>query len=70
MFTIYTNVSITRRKSYFMVCDHDDIVVFKHRHFWPCIEYLDAEAIEEYTIRPAEHDEAVGAELLVHTRRP
>lgn len=54
--TIYTNVSITRRKSYFLVQDPNDEIQFRHRHFWPCVVWLDAEGIECYTIAPSEYD--------------
>lgn len=69
MWTIYTNVSITRRKSYFMVTDPDGIVCFRHRHFWPCVDFLAAEGQQEYLLRPAEHSEANGAFLIVQSRR-
>ena len=54
MYTIYCNVPITRRKSFYLVVNEHDVTVFKDRHFWPCIEYLRNEGVEAYEIRPSE----------------
>ena len=60
MWTIYTNVPITRRKTFHLVADPTGEVQFKHRHFWPCIEWLDAEGIEAYLIRCGYDPDAKG----------
>ena len=54
MYTIYTNVSITRRKSYHLIVDEAGETVFRDRHFWPCIEVLRGWGVQEYIIRPSE----------------
>ncbi len=63
--TIWTNVSITRRKSYFLVCDPEENVCFRHRHFWPCVQWLDVEGIECYSIAPSEYDGPEVSPLIV-----
>lgn len=54
--TIWTNVSITRRKSYHLVTSPDGETRYRDRHFWPCVEWLAAEGVDRYLIRPSEHD--------------
>lgn len=54
MYTIHTNVPITRRKSYFLITNEANEVVFRDRHFWPCIHFLDAIDETEYLMLPGE----------------
>lgn len=62
---LWTNVSITRRKSYFLVTDPSETTCFRHRHFWPCIQWLAAEDVECYTITPSEYDGPEVSPLIV-----
>lgn len=66
---IWTNVSITRRKSYFIVCDPQGETCFRHRHFWPCVQWLDAEGIECYTVAPSEFDGPEVSHLVIDVRK-
>lgn len=52
--TIWTNVPITRRKSFYLVESPAGEIVWRDRHFWPCVEWLARESIEVYQIRPSE----------------
>ena len=52
---IWTNVPITRRKSYYLVAAPDDTIVFRHRHLWPCVEFLHQSEVKCYQLRPSEH---------------
>jgi len=52
--SIRTNVPITRRKSYHIVVDPAGVTRWRDRHFWACVEWLDREEVQEYTIAPAE----------------
>lgn len=54
IWTIWTNVSITRRKTYHLVTDPDGRTVWRDRHFWPCVEWLERAGICCYLIRPSE----------------
>jgi hypothetical protein len=54
MYTIHTNVPITRRKSYFLITSKEGETVFRDRHFWPCIAFLDAMEEVEYILLPGE----------------
>ena len=65
--TIHTNVSITRRKSYFLVTDPKGEVRFRDRHFWPCVAWLDVEGIKSYIIVPSEADRSLITLLTVET---
>ena len=58
MHCIWTNVAITRRKSYFIVTDPEGRTVFRDRHFWPCVEWLFIEEIERYMVRASEQGHA------------
>lgn len=51
--TIWCNHEITRRKTFFLVCDTDEEVRFRHRFLWPCVEFLDAQGIKRYVLRPS-----------------
>jgi hypothetical protein len=53
-YVIWTNVSITRRKSFFMVADPSGEIIWRDRHFWPCADFLDNLGVEEYELRPSE----------------
>lgn len=48
------NTPITRRKSYHHVLNPKGEAVFRHMRIWPCIEFLDAEGVEVYEMRPTE----------------
>lgn len=65
MWTIWTNVSITRRKSYFIVCDPEEVTHFRHRHFWPCVHWLAVEGVTRYAIAPSETDETEVSHLVI-----
>lgn len=54
MWTIWTNVPITRRKSFYLIENPAGEVVFRNRHLWPCVEYLGACDIDVYQLRPSE----------------
>lgn len=69
MHIIWTNVPITRRKSYYLVTDPDENVLFRHRHFWPCIDFLDAEGVTQYEIAPSEHSGPEVSRIVVNSRR-
>lgn len=69
MWCIWTNVSITRRKSYFIVCDPEGVTRFRHRHFWPCIGFLEAEDIKCYEVRPSETTERGNVHIIVDRER-
>jgi hypothetical protein len=63
--TIHTNVSITRRKSYFLVTNPAGETVFRDRHFWPCVQWLDVEGVKSYIIIPSEADRSLITLLTV-----
>lgn len=52
--TIWMNVSITRRKSFYVVTGADGETAYRNRHFWPCVEYLESQGIREYQLRASE----------------
>ena len=64
---IHTNVSITRRKSYFLVTDPQGQTVFRDRHFWPCVQWLDVEGVKSYIVVPSEADRSLITLLTVET---
>lgn len=64
---IHTNVSITRRKSFFLVTDPSGEVRFRHRHFWPCVDFLAAEEVRSYNVLPSERDGSPVSLLTVET---
>lgn len=51
---VWANVSITRRKSFYVVTGADGETAYRNRHFWPCIEYLESQGIKAYEIRASE----------------
>lgn len=51
---ILTDVSITRRKKYHVVITPEGKNAFQSRELWDCVEYLDAKAVEAYSLRPSE----------------
>lgn len=48
--SIITDCQLTRRKRYHAVENPQGEPVFKSRLFWDCVEYLDAEGVEEYLV--------------------
>jgi hypothetical protein len=52
--TLWTGVHITRRKHYHLVTDPAGEIVFRHRLFWPCVEFLRDSEIKVFLVRPAE----------------
>lgn len=61
---VWTNVPITRRKSFYLVQAPNEEVVFRDRHFWPCVEYLRDNGIQAYEVRPSETRKADRVERL------
>ena len=52
--TIWANVPITRRKSFYVVTGAGGVVIYRNRHLWPCVQFLDELGVTEYEIRPSE----------------
>lgn len=52
--TIWANCPITRRKSYYLVTDPSDDVVFRNRHLWPCVEFLRSTDVKVYRVLPGD----------------
>lgn len=69
MWVIWTNSSITRRKSYFLVTCPEGVTRFRHRHFWPCVQWLDAEGVTRYHVLPSEIDQPDVSPLVIETER-
>ena len=67
-----TNASITRRKTYFFVESPEGEAVFLARHFWPCVEFLDASGITAYQVAPSEpqKDDQVASLAVTVEKRP
>lgn len=53
--TIWMNVQITRRKSFYVVTGVDGKTAYRNRHFWPCVEWLECQGIKRYQLRASEH---------------
>lgn len=51
---IWMNVSITRRKSFYVVTGADGKTAYRNRHFWPCVEYLECQGVRRYELRASE----------------
>lgn len=51
---LWTNCSLTRRKSFCRITNPQGEVMFGHRHFWPCVEWLDRESVLIYEVQPSE----------------
>lgn len=52
--TIWCNVPITRRKSFYVVTGADGKTAYRNRHFWPCIEWLESQGVKDYQLRASE----------------
>lgn len=51
---IWANVPITRRKSFYVITGAGGVVIYRNRHLWPCVQFLDLMGVKEYEIRPSE----------------
>lgn len=51
---LWLNVPITRRKSFHIVTNDRGEVVFRNRHVWPCVEYLESQDVKAYELRASE----------------
>jgi len=49
---IYTDAQLTRRKRYHCIVSPKNAFTFKSKDLWDCIEWLAAEEIDEYQLRP------------------
>lgn len=58
--TIWTNVPITRRKTFHIITDSDGETIYRNRHFWPCVEFLDSIGVKAYLIRCGYSQDAKG----------
>jgi hypothetical protein len=66
--SIGTDVPITRRKHYHIVYDPQGDPRFSSRVFWECIEWLEAESVEAYRLRPSEKGRSFAMRSVLVTK--